>query len=187
MNNYLVGPRIKLVKFTDCHITDQYIEWLNSHTINRYLYVGRLPISKDEINIKEGDKDLVFAVLSNIKLDSEAGTLVELNEYQEYIGTVSLHRIDWISRRGEIGYMIGSSAHWGIGMATEVVEIITNYGFSRLNLNKITASVVDYNIGSEKVLTKNGYNKYCTSPQEYYLEGKYLDVSCFYKLQEWHK
>ena len=184
--NYLVGPRVKLLKFTDRHITHPYINWLNDSKVNRFLHTGRLPISKDELYAPEGDSDLLFAMMSNLIKD-DSGRLIKSNEYQNYIGTVSLHDIDWISRNGKVGYMIGDSNHWNIGIATEVVGLVTDYAFNRLNLNKIVAGVVDGNTGSEKVLLKNGYKKYCTEPQEYYLEGKYLDTDRFYKLQEWHK
>jgi RimJ/RimL family protein N-acetyltransferase len=81
--------------------------------------------------------------------------------------------------------MIGNKQYWGKGIATEIVGLVSNYGFNRLNLNKLYAGVVDGNVGSSKALLNNGYKQYATVPQEYYLEGKILDVSMYYKLQSW--
>lgn len=174
MKKYLEGPNIQLVKFTDRYITAEYVGWLNDHEINRYLGTGRLPVAKDEVFAPIDEKTLMFAIISNHR------------DVYEYIGTISLHGIDWIARKGEVGYMIGSREHWGKGVATEAVALITDYAFNRLNLNKIIAGVVDGNIGSVKVLEKNGYKQYATLPEEYYLEGKYFDAAQFYKLQRWH-
>ena len=184
ITNYLVGPRVKLVKFTDRHITAPYIGWLNNHKVNRYLCTGRLPVANSDVNVPAGDKNLLYAMLSKLRLDS-GDKIWASDNYDNYIGTISLHDIDWIARRGEVGYMIGEQSHWGIGIATEIIGLVANHGFNRLNLNKITAGVVDGNTGSIKALEKNGFKQYGTNPQDYYLEGKYLDVHRFYKLREW--
>ena len=128
---------------------------------------------------------IVSLIVSNL-IPNNSGKLVQSDNYINYVGTISLYSIDWIARKGEVGYMIGDKYHWGCGVATEAVGLVTDYGFNRLNLNKITASVVKGNEGSAKVLLKNGYKQYGTVPEDYYLEGKYLDAERFYKLQEWH-
>lgn len=185
ITDYLVGPRIKLVKFTDRYITTPYLGWLNNHKVNRYLCTGRLAVANGDVNVPAGDKNLLYAILSKLREDS-GNKLWESDAYDNYIGTISLHDIDWIARRGEVGYMIGEQSHWGIGIATEAIGLVADHGFNRLNLNKITAGVVDGNVGSIKALEKNGFKQYGTNPQDYYLEGKYLDVHRFYKLQAWH-
>lgn len=185
--NYLVGNNIKLVKFTERHITSSYIEWLNDHSINRYMFSGRLPIGIDEISIPNTISELRFAALSSLKYSCEDDTLVESDDYSEYIGTISINSIDWISRRAEIGYMIGDKNYWGVGIASEMVKLITDYGIDRINMNKIEAGVISGNIGSIKVLEKNGFRKYGTIPSEYFLEGEYLDSDRFYLLQKWRE
>jgi len=47
-------------------------------------------------------------------------------------------------------------------------------------------NVVGPNAGSCKVLEKNGFTLCGTQPQDYYLEGKYLDTHSYYKLREQH-
>ena len=168
-NIYLLGSNLKLYKFTERYITPEYIGWLNDSETNRFLDVGRIPVVREEVFAPKDDKNLMFAVM-------EEGS-------SNYIGTCSLHKIDWISRKAQIGYMMGSKKHWGKGLATELIGLLTDYGFNRLGLNKITAGVVDGNVGSVKVLEKNGYTKYGTNPQDYYLEGEYLDTHLFYKLR----
>jgi RimJ/RimL family protein N-acetyltransferase len=173
--SYLESSRIRLVKFTKEFVTKEYIEWLNNQEITKFLCTGRIPIDISEITIPSGTNDLRFAIM--VKLDS--------TDKETYIGTVSLGKIDWIARHGEIGYMIGDKNVWGKGIATEVVQVILEYGFKRLNLHKIEAGVVDGNIGSIKALEKNGFKEYGRIPDDYFVEGKYYDTVRFYKLQEW--
>ncbi|MBW2632390.1 MAG: GNAT family N-acetyltransferase [Deltaproteobacteria bacterium] len=171
--NYLQGKDIQLVKFTERYITADYIGWLNDSEVNRYLGAERMPVSRDDVNIPDSDETILLAIISNH------------TDTPKYIGTISLHYIDWIDRKGEVGYMIGSKEHWGKGVATEAVGLITNYALNRLNHNKISAGVIEGNTGSIKVLKKNGYKQYAVAVQDYYLDGEYLDTLRFYRLSEW--
>lgn len=183
--NFLNSKNIKLVKFTDEFVTPEYIGWLNNYDINKYLCTGRLPISKDDITNRNDHSNIMFAILSNMARVNE--NIVECDDYSEYIGTISVNKIDWISRHAEVGYCIGSKRHWGMGLATQSVSLISDYCLKRINLYKIEAGVVDGNVGSIKALEKNGFKQYGTIPQEHMIDGKYYDVHRFYKLQEWNK
>lgn len=182
--SYLNGEKIRLVRFTDRFITAEYVSWLNDPDVNRYMCTGRLPVIKKDMYAPEGEVNLMFAIMSNVGID-DSGRSFEDKDYVYYIGTLSLHRISWIDRRGEIGYIIGSKEHWGMGIATEAIGLITDYAFNRLNLNKVSAGVVDGNVGSIRALEKNGFKQYGTIPQDYFLDGKFLDGVRFYKLQGW--
>lgn len=182
--DFLIGNKVRLVKFTRENVTEEYLGWLNDPEVNRYLCTGRFPVTVDDINIYTGEKNFLFAIMAK---PHKNGLLLDKEpEYTNYIGTISLHNIDWISRKGEVGYMIGNKSYWGMGIATEIVGLITEYGFMRINLNKMYAGIVDGNIGSVKTLLRNRYVEYANVPQEYFLNGKFLDVTMFYKLQQWH-
>lgn len=188
MKNYLIGNKIKLVRFSDRHITNKYHSWLLDQEVNRYLYVGRIPVLYNDLNVPNSNDNTIikFAILSNIGTDSN-DQLWQDNDFSHYIGTSTLHNIDWLSRKAELGYMIGEKAYWGAGIATELVNLSTQYCFNRLNLNKLTAGVIDGNIGSEKALLKNGFKQYATEEEDFYLDGKYLNAKRFHNFQHWHK
>jgi len=179
--SYLRGERIRLYKFTDRYITPQYIEWLNDHSINKYLCVGRTPIAMEDVTAPRGQNEMRFAILSNIGADP-GDNIFEDHDFVHYIGTASFSSIDWISRRAEIGYLIGEKTHWGLGIATETIKLLSEYGFGRLGMHKIEAGVVDGNTGSSRALEKNGFTKYGSAPEDHYLDGKFLDTHRFYKI-----
>jgi ribosomal-protein-alanine N-acetyltransferase len=172
----LQDKNIRLVRFNDRHITPEYAGWLNDPEINRFLCVGRVPVDINQIENLNNNNTMFFAIL-----------LLDGNGDYIYIGTTSLNNIDWINRKGEIGYIIGDKRFWGKGLATEVVGLISNYALQRLNLHKVEAGVVEGNIGSIKALQKNGFKEYGVIPEDYYLEGKYLDTHRFVKFQNQEK
>lgn len=188
VKNYLTGSKVKLVKFSDRHITPQYHSWLNDQEVNRYLHVGRIPVGYSELVVPAAADNTVirFAIMSNVGIDS-ADKLWQDKDYKYYVGTTTIHHIDWISKKAEVGYMIGEKAYWGAGLATEIVGLLVDYCFNKLNLNKVTAGVIEGNEGSMKVLEKNGFKQYAIEEQDFYLENKYLNSHRFHIFQEWHK
>jgi ribosomal-protein-alanine N-acetyltransferase len=60
----------------------------------------------------------------------------------------------------ELGYWIGEP-YWGKGIATEAVNLITEYGFNQLNLIRIYSGIFDFNKASQKVLEKAGFKFEC--------------------------
>lgn len=61
-------------------------------------------------------------------------------------------------RKGEVWYKIHSD-FWGHGYATEALNSILDFGFSKLNLHRIEAGCAVNNIASIKVLEKVGMIK----------------------------
>lgn len=78
------------------------------------------------------------------------------SEFSGVIGLVKQSDVYRLS--AEIGYWIGEP-YWGKGIATSAVKLVLNYGFSKLRLERIFASVFDYNIISQKVLIKAGFKQ----------------------------
>ncbi|MEM7380739.1 MAG: GNAT family protein [Bacteroidota bacterium] len=58
----------------------------------------------------------------------------------------------------EIGFWIGEP-FWGKGIAPEAIKLATNYGFEELGLIRMYAHCFDFNIGSQKALTKAGFHR----------------------------
>ncbi|MEW7290379.1 GNAT family N-acetyltransferase [Aquimarina sp. 2304DJ70-9] len=77
----------------------------------------------------------------------------------ELCGVISLIVQEDIYRKSaEIGYWIGEP-YWGKGIMTKAIELITKYGFEKLDLIRIYAGVLEHNVASMKILEYNGYKK----------------------------
>lgn len=56
----------------------------------------------------------------------------------------------------EFGYWLGR-AHWGCGLMSEVVAAFAPWAMANYGLLRLQASVLDFNIGSARVLQRNGF------------------------------
>ncbi|WP_438431490.1 GNAT family N-acetyltransferase [Gorillibacterium sp. sgz500922] len=102
---------------------------------------------------------------------------------QTVIGTAMLFNFDQEANRAELGYVL-HRGYWGKGYGTECVALATGFAFDVLKLHKLQASVVDANVGSARVLEKNGYRLEGRLTDHYYLEGRYLDALLFGRIQD---
>ena len=56
----------------------------------------------------------------------------------------------------EFGYWLGH-AHWGRGVMTRAIAVFAPWVMEALALERLQASVLDFNLGSARVLLKNGF------------------------------
>lgn len=76
--------------------------------------------------------------------------------------------------RGEITIWIGVPFH-GKGYGSEVTKLITDYGFNKLQLQRIEASMFIDNHGSRKMLEKNGFSFEGTTRSSVKKRGEFVD------------
>lgn len=73
------------------------------------------------------------------------------------VGAIGYVRGNDVERySAEIGYWLGE-AHWGAGIATEALALLTTYVFIEVNLLRLFAVPFFDNLGSIRVLEKAGY------------------------------
>ena len=75
------------------------------------------------------------------------------------VGSVFLRDIDTQHKKAEFGIFIGESAARGKGYGTEAANLIVNYGFNELKLNKIMLRVLEKNANAIKSYEKAGFKK----------------------------
>ena len=102
---------------------------------------------------------------------------VAIKSTGDIIGTVMLFNFDKVTNQAEIGYVFHRD-HWGKGVA-----LICNFAFETLKLHKLHASVADANIGSARILIKNGFELEGRLKDNYYVDGKYYDALQLGKIQ----
>lgn len=75
----------------------------------------------------------------------------------EACGGIGVHPFDGERSIGaELGYWIGH-AHWGRGVMTRVVAAFAPWVMDALALERLQATVLDFNHASARVLAKNGF------------------------------
>ncbi|MFL0245820.1 GNAT family N-acetyltransferase [Candidatus Clostridium stratigraminis] len=107
---------------------------------------------------------------------------VALKTTHEIIGTAMIFNFDKEANQAEIGYVFHKD-HWGKGYGRECVALISDFAFESLKLHKLHATVVDVNIGSSRILEKNGYLLEGRLKDHFFIENKYYDALLFGKIQ----
>lgn len=73
------------------------------------------------------------------------------------VGSITLDKGKGVhSCKAELGYVIARQ-YWGKGWTTQAIKLAIETGFEDLNIERIEAYVDPTNIGSQKVLEKNGF------------------------------
>jgi len=110
------------------------LSWLNDPEVNKYLTVGKLPVSERELTdfvsgFEGSTTSVAFAIVGR--------------ESDLHVGNVTLNKIEWISRSADIGLMIGDPDVRGLGYQTDVLELLVPYAFRNLNLRRLYAGVLE--------------------------------------------
>jgi len=91
------------------------------------------------------------------------------------IGTCGFTSIDLVNNTAEIGYVINPAFH-GIGIAPEAAREVISFGFSTLELSRISAVCMKENERSLRVMKKVGMRFEGVLRSAVYAKGKHRDV-----------
>lgn len=165
--NYLSGERIYLREVRLSDVDERYYSWLNDPEIYQFLETRFVPRSLNNIadfvkRMEAKEDEPFFAICSS--------------ENDLHIGNIKLGPINWHHRNADISLFIGDKDYWGKGYATEAIQVITDYGFNLLNLNKFKAGCYAENMGSAKAFEKCGYQREALLRSHVISNGKCHDV-----------
>lgn len=97
-----------------------------------------------------------------------------LDDDNEIIGFGGITQIDWRLRRGETYTFISPDRHHQ-GIGTHVNQLLIDYAFNVLQLNKISSHVDKPNIASRRVREKLGFKLEGIIRDEKLLNGELID------------
>ena len=104
------------------------------------------------------------------------------------IRNCGIHQVNWKDRLGVCGIMIGEKNYWGKGYGTEAIELLMEYAFKTLNLNRIELMVYDFNQRAIHCYEKLGFIREGLKRQAVFINGGYHDILIMAILQqEWNE
>jgi ribosomal-protein-alanine N-acetyltransferase len=177
---FLEGKRIDLVT-GPAKWADLICKWLNDPKVRHYSR-NPWPISLDEVKKRLEPSSKISRFREN--------TLFFIYHKQDKkpIGSTGLEIINWLNKNANIFVIIGYPEYWGHGLASEVAELVIQYGFEELNLHKIYSGAFEPNERSLRVIEKLGFVKERVSIHDQYVDGAYVDGHEFYLLKDdWMK
>lgn len=155
----LEGKHFALVSFTEKHITESYLRWLNDPGVNRFLEVRFVPQTRETArayvrSFYESEEKYMWGICPRGQA--------------EPVGTATLAFIARHHGSGVLGLMIGEQGFWGKGASDEAIELIADFAFERLGLRRVMATSVALNHGMNFTFKRLGFT----------LEGKLREANC---------
>jgi RimJ/RimL family protein N-acetyltransferase len=99
------------------------------------------------------------------------------------VGGISFEPLSDVFRVGaELGYWLGQ-AHWGKGITTDAVRMVTDHLFRHFDFIRVQASVFSWNPASARVLEKAGYTLEATNRRSMIKEGEVGDRWLYVRLR----
>ncbi len=126
-------------------------------------YANNLKISSAIVNIPfpytEANAAMRLGEVSKSYLRARGYIFAIINlEEDKLIGEISLHILKPETMAAQLAYWVAEE-YWGQGYASEATRLICNFGFEKLGFTHIYADCKLENVGSVKVLEKNGFRQ----------------------------
>jgi diamine N-acetyltransferase len=96
-------------------------------------------------------------------------------EPDEPVGQVALLRVDWVGRMGVYYLGISDPENWSKGYGGETTQLIVDYAFTTLNMNRLHLHVECDNEKAVKAYRRAGYVTEGTLREAMYADGRYHD------------
>jgi RimJ/RimL family protein N-acetyltransferase len=110
---------------------------------------------------------------------------VTLKSTGQLIGNCGVRRDSPEAHEGDMGYELDPK-FWGNGYATEAARTVMHFGFSHMDLQRISAWCVADNVGSARVLKKLGMHLERRMRDHQYFKGRWWDtLSYAISYDEW--
>lgn len=119
---------------------------------------------------------------------SRGDTLVEWLIVRDdcVVGKINLSNIiRGVFQSANLGYMVEEQFN-GQGVATRAVALVLDQAFTEVQLHRVEAGTLSTNIGSQRVLEKNGFQRIGVSPNHLQISGVWQDHVIYAKTAEMH-
>lgn len=155
-------------------ISNKYLKWMNDLEVHKY--TEQRYTKHSLINIRKFVKEK-----NKSKNEFLYGIFLKRNNLNTHIGNIKLGPINFKHKTGEISYFIGEKKLWGKGYTTSAIKEIINIA-KKKSLKKLKAGLYEMNIGSKKVLEKNGFKFEGKFKSELIFKNKRVDHYFFGKI-----
>jgi RimJ/RimL family protein N-acetyltransferase len=151
MKNILTGELVRLSALDAEEAGKNFARWGRDSEFQRLLNsnVARMASAKNAQTWleKELDEQTINQHWFSIrKLDDDT-----------LLGDIDLYVYNWSARDAFVGLGIGEREFWGKGYGTDVMKVILRYGFTEVNLKRVTLIVFEYNPRAIRSYEKAGF------------------------------
>ena len=148
----------------------------NVNNYNIYRYTGLIPHPYKMKHARQWIKS--SAALNNRRKATELRLAIVMGS--EVVGGLGLRNIE--GHKAELGYWLAEQ-HWGKGIMSKAVKLVCNFGFNKLKLQRIYATVFIQNKASARVLEKMGFKFEGILHKYHQKDGRLIDALMYAKVK----
>ena len=153
-------------------------EWRNDEDLRRYFREYR-DFSKGQImEWYEGmirSKDFEMFVIEDLSNN-------------EVVGVTGLTYIDWVNRHCDVHFYVGKNSDWiDEKIAPTAINLILDYGFNYLNMNKLWAEIYEIDQKKLQFFKSKGFKVDAILRDHYFYDGKYVNSNILSLLRNEYK
>lgn len=124
------------------------LEVKNNKETAKYL-VGNTPIYSEN--------DISKWIEYHNNCENEELFIIQDKQNNKVIGHIGLYNINLQVKSAGYAILIGNNEYLGKGVGRQVTKLILNYGFIKLNLNRIDLSLISENLPAHNLYKKMGF------------------------------
>lgn len=163
------GDKVKLRAIEIEDLDNIMINW-NNWDLRKFL-LNPIPMSR------QIEKDwLLEASKSSPDKDGRIVLVVEDRKTENFIGTISLFKIDRLNSRAELGIALHYKETQGKGYGTDALTVLLWVAFNVININVVYLVVLEDNLRAIAAYEKAGFKKNGIMREAAFCEGKYKDL-----------
>lgn len=171
--------RLKIRLFNKNDVDDLY-EYCSDDEVTKHLTFDTYTDKQQAI------ERIDYCIQGYEKLDSPIVWAIEYKENNKLIGGIDFIKWNLEHCNAEIGYLLNKK-YWNKGIMTEALRPILEFGFEKMGLNRIQICCDERNIGSARVIEKNGLKYEGTLRQSVFQKGEYINIKYYSMLKDEYK
>ncbi len=149
--------------------SQKYFEWINKRELVIFNSTYS-PISEWNHNswfdsVTKNNKIKIFSIV--VDNDSTEEML---------IGSCSLRNIDTLNQNAELQIRIGEESYQNRGIGIKVIQMLVEFGFRDLNLNRIYLDVFQNNKRAIKTYAKCGFIEEGVKRESEFINGEFINI-----------
>lgn len=121
-------------------------------------------------------KDICNWIDFHNNCENENLFVIQDRNNNKVIGHIGLYNIDLEVKSAEYAILIGNNEYLGKGVGRQVTDLILDYGFNKLGLNRIYLSFISKNLPAYNLYVKIGFKKEGCLRQAILKNGVYNDL-----------
>ncbi len=164
--------RLLLRSFNEGDVNDIF-EYASEPDVSKYLpWETHASVEATKEFLKKSKE--IFQAADNIDWG------IELKTEKKLVGAISIRNWNDQNKCGDIGYVL-SKKYWGKGITTEALRTIIQFGFGKLNINRMEAHCDENNPASYRVMEKAGMRYEGTLREKVFIKGRFVTIR-FYSI-----